>query len=114
MQGLKLASLCSISNRLNPLKKHSFIAKAGSVDPVNALYKGYFTPFDCVTDTLHRFGFNNLDECLDEIIKNPALRNDIYNSFNHILYCGNGNAELKIMWDGTLVNCQNHMFETQE
>ena len=113
MQGLKLASLCSISNRLNPLKKHSFIAKAGSVDPVNALYKGYFTPFDCVTDTLHRYDFNNLDECLDEIIKNPALRNDIYNSFNHILYCGNGNAELKIMWDGTLVNCQNHMFETK-
>ena len=26
-------------------------------------------------------------------------------------YCGNNRSELKIMWDGTLVNCQNHMFE---
>lgn len=112
MQGLKLASLCSISDRLNPFKKHSFIAKAGSVDPVNALYKGYFTPFNCLVDALHNFGFENLDQCLDAIIENPVLRNDIYNQFNHILYCGNGNAELKFLWNGTLINCQNHMFET--
>ena len=27
-------------------------------------------------------------------------------------FCGNNRTELKVMWDGTLINCQNHMFET--
>ena len=33
--------------------------------------------------------------------------------YNKYLFCGNGYGELKIMYDGTLVNCQNQIFDTE-
>ena len=33
------------------------------------------------------------------------------NLSNSGMFCGNNVGELKIMYDGTLINCQNHIFE---
>lgn len=54
----------------------------------------------------------NLDDFLDFInlnYKDEKINKILCNS----LFCCNNYSELKIMYDGTLCNCQNHIFETQ-
>lgn len=114
MDGLRLKNFCAISNRLNPSKRHSFNYKLGDVDPAQGLYKSAWTPLHMVKDTINRFGCESLDELIDAIMQDPFMKRDVFEALNNHLYCGNGWGELKIMYDGTLVNCQNHIFETQE
>ena len=42
----------------------------------------------------------------------PSDLKEITRWLSNHFYCGNGVHELKIMYDGTLVNCQNSIFET--
>lgn len=60
---------------------------------------------------------------LDEIVTwlNNVRKDSFSDSMNFVtreltngFYCGTGVSELKLMYDGTLVNCQNSIFETTE
>lgn len=112
LTGLKLNNFCTIAERLNPKLKTSFTEDLGSVDPVYCLYRSLWTPFHMLGSALQDFDFRDLDQAIEIIMKDPIIRNSFYKRLNQIPYCGNGVGELKIMWDGTLINCQNHMFET--
>ena len=52
--------------------------------------------------------YQSYAQVLEDFLNNPEQIPSILQNMN---YCGNNRSELKIMWDGTLVNCQNHMFE---
>lgn len=60
------------------------------------------------------------DYTLDEIVEwlndvvngSDETMNSITRELTNGFYCGTGVSELKIMYDGTLVNCQNSIFET--
>jgi organic radical activating enzyme len=114
MDGLRLNNFCELSNRLNPGKRDSFKYHLGAVDPVHGLYKGGWFPLHLIVEAMHNCGFDTLDEAVQGIIDNPMLKREFFDSLNPALYCGNGVGELKVMYDGTLINCQNHIFETQE
>lgn len=59
-----------------------------------------------------------LDEIVDwlnEVKKDDGESMDfVTREMTNGFYCGTGVSELKIMYDGTLVNCQNSIFETSE
>lgn len=41
----------------------------------------------------------------------PILMKEMFKRMNFAIFCGNGTGEMKIMWDGTLCNCQNHIYD---
>ena len=45
--------------------------------------------------------------------ESPEVRSMAYDMSNSGMFCGNNVGELKIMYDGTLINCQNHIFEKE-
>ena len=54
---------------------------------------------------------HSLDECVERIIKDEKYRNDIFRDINNQgITCGTGVHTLKVMYDGTLLNCQNNMY----
>jgi hypothetical protein len=105
MQGLKLNQFCNIANRLNPKRKSSFNNWLGNIDPVDSLYLSLSTPLNMVNRIMSEFNFNNLDEAMIAIKDDPIIKNEFYKKINSILYCGNAVHELKVMYDGTLINC---------
>lgn len=56
---------------------------------------------------------SNLDEALDKVLafSNKELKN--YNrNLTPFLYCGEKTGSLKLLYDGTLVNCQSSLYDT--
>jgi hypothetical protein len=37
--------------------------------------------------------------------------NDISHKISELSYCGNSYGELKLMYDGTIINCQNSIYD---
>lgn len=70
-------------------------------------------PFNDILHELHhQFGDNmNFQDAIALAVKDSRFKRDLFNLINPMLYCGNGVGELKIMYDGTLINCQNHIFD---
>lgn len=54
---------------------------------------------------------NNYEEFFNKINANRKDFNHANYALSRMLYCGNGYSELKFMYDGTLINCQNHIFD---
>lgn len=69
--------------------------------------------FDTIIQELHhRFGDDmNFRDAIELAVKDTRFKRDLFNLINPLLYCANGVGELKIMYDGTLINCQNHIFD---
>jgi hypothetical protein len=62
----------------------------------------------------HEHNKKSLDDVIEQILYDEHLMKDINHKFTAYNFCGNGCGELKIMYDGTLVNCQNSIFDTQD
>ena len=70
-------------------------------DTAKDIFPSNYTLNEAVYSLLEIFQNNSLEE----------LKIFTTNLSSHF-YCGNSTCELKIMYDGTLVNCQNSIFET--
>ena len=110
--GTILSSVLKTSERLNPdiFKKYS--------DDVyyqpfaERFSEGAYVIFEYILTALRRdLNTDNLDEAIQRMIEDPVFKKEFFNSINPICYCGTGVGELKIMYDGTFANCQNHIYD---
>jgi len=62
-------------------------------------------------DFLYEENFKGVKDLVERITLDDNLKKEVFTKMNNYLYCGNNAYELKIMYDGTLINCQNHIFE---
>lgn len=113
-QGMQLDYLCRLDNRLNPEAEYGDLFDYKPITPSvsEQLYGSFMQTFDSIAHCMRNdFHIDNLDMTLNLMTQDPIFKNEFLNHLNPTLYCGNGVSELKIMYDGTLINCQNHMFE---
>jgi organic radical activating enzyme len=113
-QGMQLDYLCRLDNRLEMEHEYRDIFPYKEIPPSisQQLYGGLFQTFDNIIRTLREeFNIHNLDQGIDLMSQDSMFKLDFLNQLNPSLYCGNGVSELKIMYDGTLINCQNHIYE---
>lgn len=76
---------------------------------LNSLLRQYSRCFDIVKD----LKCSSIHQVLEKFVQSDDKEFKDLNKFiSKLLYCGNGYSELKIMYDGTLANCQNHIYET--
>ena len=112
--GMRLAYFCDLCDRIG-IDPYLDIAKYHPVPapPSVQLYASFNGTFDQIAEFLrNEHQIDNLDMGLDIMMQDTRLFKDFCNEMNPSMYCGNGVGELKIMWDGTLINCQNHIYET--
>lgn len=115
-EGMKLRNFCAIANKFTMKELYPEHLKKGIEIPPAPHLTLYYTYFD----TLHRlsdvaknlFHVGSLDDLLELMVNDEKAMRDVFDEMNYMLYCGNGVGELKIMYDGTLVNCQNHIYDT--
>lgn len=112
-QGMQLAYFCELNDRINPEEYEDIVVDHPLSPPASVqLYGGVNSTCDCIFRTLRDiFNIRTLDEAIDLMATDPIFRREFLTALNPNLYCGNGVGELKIMYDGTLINCQNHMYE---
>lgn len=119
-QGLKLHYLMGLMSRLDSYTVFQENIKTLNDDSVrlNTIADELLGSFDTVLENVaallrERFPeFENLSHLLDAAGQDPIFKNELFRELNPMIYCGNGVGELKIRYDGMLVNCQNHMYET--
>ena len=106
------------------LKLYNFVKQTNKITD-----KALFSPYDFGIQSLVRSYYNYITNVVQQLIEQLKLKNILelieiintaedYNTFNIInkklsssLWCGNAYSEIKIMYDGTLINCQNHIFD---
>lgn len=116
-EGMQLRNFCAIANKFTINEMYPNHVKKGidiPPSPHGTLYSTYFNVLNCIEhmgrDIYH---VHTMDELLLLMANDEKIRHEVLDKLNYLLYCGNGVGELKIMYDGTLVNCQNHIYDTQ-
>lgn len=115
-EGLDVAHFCRMANHLNVEDVYPLQIKAGIETPL--LPQEYLYVFgDVCLDRIVRaciedVGAHSFEEALANISHDMAAKERFLTSLSDVPYCGNGVHELKIMYDGTLINCQNHIYDT--
>lgn len=107
-EGIKLANFLNLSLRVDSINLSPYGAPARIIDH-------FFNNY--ITKAKYFMGKNNLhsiSELLEKCVMDKDFIKVANTEFSSYIYCANGSYELKFMYDGTLVNCQNSMFETQE
>lgn len=110
--GTVLTSVLKTSGRLNAniFKVTSSKGEYGSL--VDRLSEGAYVVFDMIIKALREeLNTDNLNDAINLMIQDPVYKKELFKQINPICYCGTGIGELKIMYDGTLVNCQNHIYD---
>ena len=110
--GMLLNKFCELSSRA-PESDYAEYVKEHPLErtPDQSIYGWCFNTFESLRREMDRYGMANVDELIFAITDDPILRNEIFRDLNLQMYCGNGFGELKVMYDGTLINCQNHIYE---
>lgn len=115
-EGIKLANFCNLSERIKDsdvYSKHFENCVESAPRPHLNLCSTYYMLFDHIEKLCREvYNIHNFNELMERIVNDEALRRNLYQNLNPELFCGNGVSEVKIMYDGTLVNCQNHIYET--
>ncbi|MCR4661201.1 MAG: hypothetical protein K5765_04265 [Clostridia bacterium] len=109
--GINLANCCYLSDRVlssllpkgEDRKVYYSLGERVRLSPFHML--------DAIRGSIEEFGYQNFDELLNRITDDTIARKEFFKRVNPALWCGNGVGELKIRYDGTLVNCQNHMYD---
>lgn len=112
--GLRLNQFCELLSRLDKQHYYGDIYKDGIIpnDPYAEVLTSSVAAFENISSAFRGQGEKTLLDTLHRCAKDPIFKAKFFRLVNPILYCGNGVGELKIMYDGTLVNCQNHIYET--
>lgn len=113
VDGITLAHLCELAMRLDPSCFCSTDEQYRNYQPYTArLTEGSAVLLSNITDILHnKYHVKNLTDMFNFMTEDHLLRRQFFNDLNPLCYCGNGVGELKIMYDGTLINCQNHIYD---
>ena len=112
--GMYLAQCCHLSDRLLPylINKSNNTNKYQYYSIGDQVRLGAFNIFEAVRNSIeNQFNCENFDDLLDLITNDTIARKEFFKQLNPMCWCGNGVGELKIRYDGTLVNCQNHMYD---
>lgn len=94
---------------------YQFIKNSNKVDKTKLTYGNENPAIDipgCIADGfrwIYQEGFDSVKEWCENLINN----NNISDTAKGHLFCGNNVSELKMMYDGTLVNCQNYIFDME-
>ena len=109
--GMKLAQFVELSRRLD-LDSLSILP---GLNPLATLCGQYVRITNKVLNNhiTNRENIHTAKELMAKITSDSRFKKDIFDLYNKYLFCGNGYGELKIMYDGTLVNCQNQIFDTE-
>jgi hypothetical protein len=119
-QGLKLHYLIQMMQKMD-----AYTLFKDNIDDVNddrvrlnTFAEEITSTFETICNQIEQMLMERFPEfpCLSALLEaageNPILRHEMFNEMNPMVFCGNGVGELKIRYDGMLVNCQNHMYET--
>lgn len=106
--GLNFYRFYQMLNRAEENIKRNFIV---SNNILNFEEKAFDAVIDIVQEVCHKSPYKALLEWAEDP---NILAEEAYNSFNHSSYCGAYLGELKVMYDGTIVNCHSQIFDTQE
>ena len=110
--GTALSSVLTTSERLNPDIFNITSIKDYCDSLAERLNAGSFRLFDSIVEALRNdLNTDNLDDAINKMIHDPVYKKELFNAINPLCYCGTGLGELKIMYDGTLINCQNHIYD---
>lgn len=110
--GTTLASVLRTSGRLHP-NNFTVTSDKGEYDSlVDRLSEGAYVVFDMIIKSLREeLNTDNLNDAIELMIQDPIYKRELFEKINPICYCGTGIGELKMMYDGTLINCQNHIYD---
>lgn len=115
--GLRLRNFTQLSQRI-PLKDLMPDLTMHEIDERNpatlhhSVFGGPAVVFERFMDFMMAHNIPNMRELIHAIAIDEGLKRDLFQSLNMQIFCGNGVGELKFLWDGTFVNCQNHIYET--
>ena len=115
-EGLDIAHFCKMADRLNRREVYPDHFKFGVEPPLLPQEYLYVFGESCIAAIQRAcqedLGVNSLDEAIDLITADMRAKERFLSAINDTMYCANGVHELKIMYDGTLCNCQNHIYDT--
>lgn len=63
---------------------------------------------------IDRAGANSVEECVDRMLEDSAFADGVMAHASGMPFCGANAYDLHIMYDGTFINCQNHIFDSDE
>lgn len=104
--GLKLANFIKKSIKINPSHFKNSTEVASS-----SLIAQYFNYQEILYPFIQEY--KGLKDIVHEIAINKKCLKDFNHQTSGLLYCGNNYGELKIMYDGTCINCQNSIYERE-
>ena len=100
-EGVELANAITRIDRVRQTHKYKFLDRKG---PIVFEIMGGTTEF--IERMMEDEGFYDIDEFVDHYINN-------FQNYPRCTYCAPGTGDLKIMWDGTLLSCQNQIYDTE-
>lgn len=106
--GVRLANFLNLSLRIDDLELAPIRMPARIID---TFFINYLT---AARDFMDQNFIQTIPQLLERCAKDSEFLKAANSEFSSHIYCANGSYELKFMYDGTLVNCQNSIFETQE
>lgn len=98
--GQKLSNFYKNAIRINP-------KNFKTVNPIPSLL-GIYTSWDMIVG---QFGAKDLYDLIDKMCQDKKLFNQVMEAMNNLIFCGNSFGELKLMYDGTIINCQNSIYD---
>ena len=120
LQGIQLHNIIQTMSRLDvySIFKDNFKALNNSdiqLEPFSTdlleLFDQTFMSIEMMLKDLYP-QFPNFESLVEAMGTDRFLKEEVFQTMNDMIYCGNGVGEFKIRYDGMLVNCQNHMYET--
>lgn len=106
-EGLLLANFYKQSIRIHP-SNFKFENSHRQEWTINTLLSQYT---HCINLIMEGTGFDNLDQLLQRCVEDKQFFDMIARKISLLSYCGNSYGELKLMYDGTIINCQNSIYD---
>lgn len=100
---------------------YNFITKSLSI-PSNYFYnyatsiirKTVFIQFEYVLEFAKQFQAKSVNDLIDKILANKINYKSFIELGQGMPFCGTNNGDLHFMYDGTIITCQNYMFDQKK
>ena len=104
--GLNFANFLRRSRQLGPIEESGSVLHRPGI--------GLRHCWDYFFQVLNNHGYSEPEDLLKEKEENPARFFEIMRELSQGTFCGHNYTELKIMYDGTVLPCQNYMFSLKD
>lgn len=112
MDGIHLANFVRMSQQIDRFYFKDIGYYNYGNSHIDTLFNQYITQFTNILNwARHEFGVHSFEELIDQMAMDLTIYKKVCNHCNSVLYCSNGISELKLMYDGTCINCQNSIFD---